>query len=180
MTFIPTVPYVLSDREPLVDVPLPEEERGGVSRRVLRVGSPIVDVLTGARTIDDFPIRRARALQQLFIGHAYVSGSVKGDPQNRQPDFERLVDVDEVWVMCFRQPRHSQWRLMGRFIRKDNFVGLALYSRAYLGNRVKYHSIARAFDKIWSETVPQLSFHRGACLDEYISKPCRDLYADLI
>lgn len=59
-------------------------------------------------------------------------------------DLEQLEDQDEVWSLCFRRPRPG-WRLLGRFLERDVFVGLRLYERHFLRNRETTRDLLRKF-----------------------------------
>ena len=177
---MPTLDYVCPVAGALREASVPDPARvyseiAGLRRLVCP--EEILSVLYGNVDIGDFPRTKFLALIQKFIGHLYVSASLIGDPKTRKPDFEKLEDVDEVWVMCFRDPKMSQWRLMGRFVERDYFVGLCLFCRTYLGNRRHYNSVAEQFAQDWVVKTGNMKFLRGTSVNEYFSKPCGDVYA---
>ena len=126
-----------------------------------------------------FPGHQGAAFITRFVMGTYISASLVGDPEHKRPDMERLVDVDEVWVACFREPKFNQWRLMGRFARTNVFIGLALHRRTELaGNR--YTAKAEQFAIRWATLLPSCPIVRGASVGEYLTKPARDLYAGVL
>jgi hypothetical protein len=173
LTSIPTPTHIWPIVNPadLVRVDLPEPE-GYAYRRALLVPKEIKERLT---KIVDFP--KIKSTLQVYIGGLYVTGSMSGDPRRLHPNFERLENLDEVWVMCFRQPKFEQWRLMGRFADYNAFVGLALFRREYLDGDKNYQTIAIDFANRWPSDIP---VHRGNVIEGYMSMPVRDPYAKSI
>jgi hypothetical protein len=163
----------------LVSAALPDPERFA-RKRTLWLSREIDDALSGVAGISDFFDPRFGALVERYIAGLYVTGSMQGDPRKLGPDFERLLNVDEVWVMCFRAPRFNQWRVMGRFIAHNEFVGLALYQRRFLDGEHKYQGYAEAFVSHWANSLPRAPIFRGSAIEDYISKPVRDPYAPSI
>jgi len=173
---MPTIWYVLPQRGPLFEAPVPDRQRASDSRRKLECPREIIEVLFGRSTIGGFPQPRFLELIQRFVGHLWVSAALYGDPLRRKPDFERLTDVDEVWMMCFRQPKISQWRMMGRFTQQDHFIGLELYDRYFLDGKRKYHAIAAGFPTRWNAFMGNIPVMRRTSVRDYISSPNRDVY----
>jgi hypothetical protein len=156
----------------LVRTDLPEPD-GYEYKRVLLVPK---DINSELKKIADLP--KIRSVLQRFISGMYVTGSMQGGPRDLRPDFERLTNVNEVWVMCFRQPKFDQWRLMGRFARFNAFVGLALFRRAFLNGDQKYQTIAADFVARWP--TADIPVHTGNTIESYLSIPVRDPYAPSI
>jgi hypothetical protein len=96
--------------------------------------------------IVDLP--KIRSVLQRYISGMYVTGSMQGGSNSRHPDFERLSNIDEVWVMCFRQPKMDQWRLMGRFAAFNAFVGLAFFRRAFLDGKKNTNSAPKNLSRV--------------------------------
>ena len=146
---MPTPTHIWPTAVPqLLSAGLPEPE-GHRIRRMLFVPTEIASALT---RIVDLP--KVRSVLQRYLSGGYVTGSMVGDPKKRHPDFERLERIDEVWMMCFRQPKFDQWRLMGRFAGFNTFVGLALFRREYLDGKKKYHGVAGDFAGRWPHAGP--------------------------
>jgi hypothetical protein len=174
LTSIPTPTHIWPTVNPtdLVRVDLPEPE-GYEYKRALLVPREIKEHL---KRIVDLP--KIKSVLQRHIAGLYVTGSLRGDPKKRQPDFERLENLDEVWVMCFRQPKFEQWRLIGRFAAFNVFVGLALFRREFLDGDAKYHRTGQDFAVRWpTADIPVL---RGITIEDYLSMPVRDRYAPSI
>jgi hypothetical protein len=174
LTSIPTPTHIwpTAPSANLVRVDLPEPD-GYDYTRALLVPREIKETL---QTIVDRP--KMKSTLQRFIGGLYVAGSMHGDRRSLRPDFERLENLDEVWVMCFRQPKFEQWRLMGRFAGFNAFVGLALFRREYLDGDQRYQSIATDFANRWP--ISAIPIHRGNVIGDYISMPVRDPYAQSV
>jgi hypothetical protein len=153
-----------------MDLPRPE---GFNVKRALWVPQDIDSALSGNAQILGFADPRFMSCRQRYIGGLLVSGSMAGDPGKKHPDFERLIGVNEVWVMCFRAPHDNQWRLMGRFVQPNEFLGLALFSRKYLNGKRNYHAQAKNFENNWPTSR---SFFVGSKIEDYISQPVRDPY----
>lgn len=152
-----------------MQVDLPETD-GYEPKRALFVPDEINETLTG---IVDLP--KIRGVLQRYISGMYITASLQGDPDDLRPDFERLTNVNEVWVMCFRQPRFEQWRLMGRFTAFNAFVGLAFFRREYLNGDQTYQGHADKFASSWP--TAEIPVHVGMSVEAYMSQPVRDCYA---
>jgi hypothetical protein len=95
-----------------------------------------------------------------------------------EPELERLDELDEVWAMCFRKPAPG-WRLFGRFIEKDTFLGLRAFDRHVLANRNSYRTAAADIElTIWREFCGDTPPHRGGEISDYITGPFIDANAD--
>jgi len=156
------------------------DAQGATLKRALWVPKEVDDAFTGQAGFIDFADPRFAGLLQRYIAGTYVSGTLHGDPKKYRPDFERLLNIDEVWVMCFRSPKINQWRLMGRFTQKDEFISLGFYQRGYLDGEKKYHSVAQTFLTRWQSLCGGASFLRGSKIQDYISMPVSDPYVPII
>jgi hypothetical protein len=152
-----------------------QETEGFSLKRDLWVPREINDVLSGRARILDFADPRFGAVIQRYVAGLWVTGTLNGDP-NKAVIFERLLNVDEVWVMCFRAPKINQWRLMGRFVAPNEFTALGLYRRGYLNGDKKYHGIAENFVTRWPHAAGGLGIFRGSKIEDYISQPVSDPY----
>jgi len=142
------------------------------------VPEEIESVLCGALPTSEYPNPKFSALLQQYIAGYYLTASLCGNPNKKlKPDFERLTDLDEVWAMCFRATRVNQWRLLGRFVRQNIFVGLGLYRRSFLNGKTTYHVRAVEFLAHWEKFEHSLPVIRSNRIEDYISEPVRDLYA---
>jgi hypothetical protein len=152
--------------------------QGFIPKRELWVPEEINEVLAGEARALGFPDPSPSAgVRQLYIAGYLVSGTLFGDPASKAPHFERLLRVNEVWVMCMRAPRDNQWRLMGRFTAQNVFVGLRLFSRAFLNGDAHYHQQAQDFEQNWPATE---TFIAGTKIEDYISQPVSDPYVPRI
>ena len=152
--------------------------QGFVRKRELWVPEEINEVLAGEAKALGYPDPSPSAgVRQRYIAGYYMSGSLVGDPDEQRPNFERLIGRNEVWVMCMRAPRDNQWRLMGRFIGKNIFVGLRLFSRAFLNGEEHYNHQAQLFEQNWPTTEQYVI---GSKIEDYISAPVGDPYVSRI
>jgi hypothetical protein len=132
----------------------------------------IAAILTGLVDIDQSPSPKfAATIAGFQLGHVVKVLLSGRDSERKKPVFERLIGLDEVWVMCFRDPKFSQWRMFGRFIEKNVFVGLKLHTREHLGNFETYNGEGEKFIHLWNKLVPDVGFVKGGGIDEYISEP---------
>ena len=118
---------------------------------------------------EDFPSHRADGLVARFWAGQLLRFSLVGNPNERDPDLEKLHTVDEVWALCFRSVRQNQWRLFGRFVEKNTFVGLALHRRSELGSTKNYGQRASEIPAEWIRVLGDLSFVRAVTIGEYLS-----------
>jgi hypothetical protein len=124
---------------------------------------------------EDFPNPLGEALITSYLAGGYVSVSLNGDPDRRKPDLERMYNVDEVWLMCFRRQKHNQWRLMGRFAKVDTFVGLSLWRRRELVG-VNYERKAFEFQVLWDHIFDGEPYIRGGKhWREYLTGTVKDV-----
>lgn len=89
-------------------------------------------------------------------------------------DFKKLEDHDEAWVMMFCEPKNEQWRLFGRFLSKDVFVGLLLLPRKECGADDKYQERAKEMIAAWKARLPMERPLRGKFYEDYLSDPVRN------
>lgn len=168
LTFIST-PLIIGDAtEDLVDIPLLDTNRtvhGSVRRLIVK--ESIANVLQEQLLFDRSPYPRFRALVTKYQLGWSIRVSLHGNSEAR-PDFERLDDCDEVWVMCFRDPRLNQWRLFGRFIQHNVFVGLYLYDRRALGTREHYNIVAQNFPNQWDVETKMMPYITGTTVGQYL------------
>jgi len=134
----------------------------------------------GARAATaNFPDHRAHALIDSFIAGEFLSVSLLGDPSKKSPELERMSNVDEVWLICFRKASDNQWRIMGRFSKFNTFIGLAIHKRSDLGGRTKgrknYELKAEEFIEQWNDRFRRAEPHRGVHWTDYLSGPVKDV-----
>jgi hypothetical protein len=123
----------------------------------------------------DFPDVHADVLITTFLAGQYLTVSLLGN-SDQGPDLERLRDVDEVWVFCFRKIRDNQWRIMGRFSRLNTFVGLTIHHRKRdLSGHRNYEIKAEAFIQQWNRCFDNAEPLRGTQWTDYLSGPVRDV-----
>jgi hypothetical protein len=140
-------------------------------RRGIFVQASLVEIFDGRRLETGFPDYRANIQTTTFTAGGHVRVSLRGDPRGRKPFLERLTDLDEAWVMCFRQPAPG-WRLFGRFIAKNVFVATCLKDRHECGSRKKYSRLAQKMISEWEQKLPIL---RGETWQDYLEWTVQDV-----
>ncbi len=143
--------------------------QGGQELRTLYVTPKIADGLDGKdEQFKYFPFLPMENLISIYCaGHA-VQVSLTGD-SSKKPDFERLSGLDNVWALCARKPRFWQTRILGRFLSKGVFVGLAMYERRWLGGRKQYNKFAEAIPEKWASIFGNVSVLNASTPDDYFS-----------
>jgi hypothetical protein len=135
------------------------------NRRELYVTPTIADLLNGGTPSLGFPHVGADQLVARYIAGFLVTVAVPYKPKCLA-DLERLDDVDEVWALCFRRPRPG-WRLLGRFLWREKFIGLRLYDRHELPGKV-YGESAEAVTKDWEAMFENEEPLRGSVASDYL------------
>ncbi|MER8767383.1 hypothetical protein NKH63_01355 [Mesorhizobium sp. M0960] len=125
--------------------------------------------------LSHLPMAKMEELIAIFCFGWFVTASLKGDPDERGPDIERLHSVDEVWVICARKPRHVQVRLFGRFLDAGVFIGLGLHCRHWLGIKKNYSETVAGIPDLWGNTMGNAQPFRAATALEHVKGICRDV-----
>jgi len=130
------------------------------------VPSEVDDLLEGKRLVDTgFPETLADQVIGRFIAGHLIRVSRKS---KSNVDLEQLEGLDEIWALCFRKPKPG-WRVFGRFLEKDLFVGLRAHDRHEFGSRFSFSGKASGILSDWEElfgTIPPL---RSDKLSDYLS-----------
>lgn len=142
--------------------------------RAVFVPAAILEIFEGRHLHTGFPDVGARVQIGNFNAGYYLRASLVGDPNKRRPDVERLSGLDEVWVMCFRRPPPG-WRLFGRFVAKNIFVGTALKDRHECGRRSRYTAIAESVIDLWNHDPFRLPVIRGSVWQDYLDGTVADV-----
>jgi hypothetical protein len=139
--------------------------------RHLMVPRQVSDLLNGKRVGTGFPEVAADVIVGRFVAGYLVDISRKSA---KNVDLEQLEGIDDVWVLCFRRPRPG-WRILGRFLERDVFVGLHAYDRHELGSKAKYTNAAKAIIEAWKAAFGAIEPLRSPNLDSYLSGVYRDV-----
>jgi hypothetical protein len=152
--------------------------RSAIARRQLHVTDRPYKLLAGGQEAvqADFPDPHAHHLVDAFLAGEMLSVCLCGD---HVADIKRLQNVDEVWVFCFRAIKMKQWRIMGRFSKRDCFVGLVIHERSEIGTRKKYTKAAEDFIEMWSLKFGDAGPLRGSHWTDYLTGPMQELDAPL-
>ena len=95
----------------------------------------------------------------------------------KDADLEQLEEVDDVWALCFRKPRPG-YRLLGRFLERDMFVGFRLYDRRTLDGKKVYSTRAVEIIDSWKRDFGSLNPMSSKNLSAYLSGVVRDVDQD--
>jgi hypothetical protein len=173
LTFNATSPKIIRAR--LVGLISREALRPlGEQKRMLLVTQEIADLLDGERISSGFPDATADVVVGKFLAGQSVAASVRWLSLPKQYrkrfeknlEFERLENLEEVWAICFRKPKPG-WRVLGRFLERDVFAAIAAYDRHDLAPEAKYGERARQTIERWNKLgLPEP--HRGERLGDYL------------
>jgi hypothetical protein len=120
-----------------------------------------------------FPSVEAERLLSTFCKGQFVSVSATG----KRSDLEHLIGLEEAWALCFRRPKPG-WRVFGRFIEPNVFVGLRAYDRNELGRTSRYHAFAQAMIDEWDRILPDVPPLRAAGISGYVNGVIRNVDED--
>jgi len=123
--------------------------------RRLFVTPDMDSLLKGAKPATGFPHYKADFLFGSYAAGYLVTVSLIGNSDAR-PHLERLKNLDEVWALCFREPRPG-WRFFGRFLQRNEFIALRAYDRQELAGRTKYHKKAEETIGDWKSVLGDLA-----------------------
>lgn len=143
----------------------------GSSRR-LYVTPEIARILDGPNHLRRF----SRQAAERKIGEFLLGWQISISRRNRRwkwndaPDLVRLEGHDEIWELCFRDPRPG-YRLFGRFIETGVFIGLELHDR----ETVNHENVSASIISRWNEVFPGLDPIRSDDLGEYVGGVWRDI-----
>lgn len=122
------------------------------------------------------PTYETETLIGRFSAGHLVTASLEGN-SDLQPDIEKLIDLDEVWVLCARRPRLAwkQARLLGRFLDRSIFIGTGFYDRAFMGTRERYHEFASDVPRQWNDLFGETDPYRAKSVEDYLGGVWRDV-----
>lgn len=123
----------------------------GEKKRSIYVSEEIRNLIVGAIDSNpEFPCAQA----DFEIGK-FVRGNIIGVSRKHssKAELKWLMNVPESWVYCFRTPPPG-WRLFGRFVRKNIFVGLNCAPRELCGDPVGYAKQASIATERWDALFP--------------------------
>ena len=121
-----------------------------------------------------FPSVEAERLLSTFCKGHLVTVSAK----RKRSDLEKLIGLDEAWALCFRKPKPG-WRVFGRFIEPNVFVGLRAYDRIDLGSvKGRYDALAQAMIDDWNDVLPDVPPLRASEISGYLSGVTRNVDED--
>ena len=142
------------------------------SNRLLFIRHDVAPILNGVAP-SNFPAVEWEVLIRSYCVGSLLTVSFKKNKY--RPDIERLADYDEVWALCARNPKPG-WRLLGRFVRPDWFIGLAAWSKNDLFKR--YDEAASDVNKRWREIFGSQEPWRGNRPADYLTGALRDVDED--
>ena len=169
----PSIDKLLADRKLIERASLRQNLPKG---RHLYVTPAIGALLDGEGASLGFPTPEALSITDRFMaGYLMVcSLTVETNPKRARPDLERLVGMDEAWVMCFRRPRPG-WRLFGRFIGQGRLVVLRAHDRHELKGQSVYEAKAAQMIRDWSALFDGENPLSGANVEEYVGGVVNDV-----
>lgn len=145
--------------------------------RCILVDPEVAKVLDGEDISLGFPVAASDALLGAFIAGHVLTVTQRGlstPKKGRQVDLEKLENVDEVWALCLRKPPPG-WRILGRFLEQNLFVGLKIYPRHELGTIAKYTQAASEIEKEWASYFGAIPPLRSSKMGDYLGEIFRDV-----
>lgn len=131
-------------------------------------------LLDGQDSVSLFPDAEAERVIGRYAAGWLIMVSLSGQPKERaDPDLERLEGLDEIWALCFRRPRPG-WRVFGRFLQRDMFIGLLAYDRLILDGRRTYAGYAAGTVPAWQAIFGPEEPLRGEAIEDYLTGVTRD------
>jgi hypothetical protein len=115
-------------------------------------------------------------IHEKYVLNQIVVASVAGT-SHKKVMFERLKDVDEVWVMCVRKPQDLQWRFFGRFVEPGLFVVLLHKKREECGTLEQYAVCIAEFLALWAEVFGDAPYATGTTCEEFFGEMVSDFDA---
>ncbi len=151
---------------------------GAVESRQVFVTTKISEALDGKDgNVAGFPWTQADVLIGKFCAGQLVKVALTSKKDGKfikrgrygWPEIERMDGVDEVWILCIRKPQPG-WRILGRFLRKNCFIGLELHDAHDLHKPDDaYNNAAQKVIEVWNVVFGQQEPHRGKQIDDYMS-----------
>jgi hypothetical protein len=124
-------------------------------------------VFEGHRPTQPFPRPQAITdIDQFIIGFNRTVSFTRETRVKTYVNLERLVDIDEIWTLCFRRPKPG-WRIFGRFKSYNHFIGLRAYDRHQLVGHLMTKAAQQTIAD-WNQIVGVEPF-RGQSPIEYMS-----------
>ena len=135
----------------------------------------IRDVLDGVTSMTGFPDAEATTVNDRYMVGHLISVSRTRD---RAAVLKKIDNADAVWSFAYRKPRPG-WRLIGRFLERDAFVGLSMKSRSFLGrDENAFTDEAWEVVKAWNQLLPGLDPVRSDDVEDLLSPLFWDLDND--
>jgi hypothetical protein len=139
--------------------------------RSLLLKPEIGDILDGSDVRLGFPHIEADKIVGRYVAGYLLSVTRKSA---KDADLEQLENLDDVWVLCFRRPRPG-YRVLGRFLERDIFVGFRLYDRHTLDGKKIYTARAAEIINDWKRDFGSLDPLRSQDLNAYLGGVFRDV-----
>jgi hypothetical protein len=139
--------------------------------RSLLLKPEIRDILDGSDVRLGFPHREADKIVGRYVAGYLLSVTRKSA---EDADLEQLEDLDDVWALCFRRPRPG-YRVLGRFLERDMFVGFRLYDRHTLDGKKVYTARAAEIIHDWKRDFGSIDPLRSKDLTAYLGGVFRDV-----
>lgn len=121
----------------------------------------------------DFVRLQFAIIHERYVLNQIVVASILGS-SNQQVMFERMKDVEEVWMLCVRKPGHAQWRFFGRFVEPGVFVVLMHKSREECGPYDHFQVVIAEFQALWAEVFEDALYLKGVTCEDYFGEMVSD------
>lgn len=125
----------------------------------------------------DFVPLQFALIHEKYVLNRIVVASLHGT-STKKVMFERLSDLDEVWVLCVRKPQDLQWRFFGRFVERGIFVVVIHKSRIECGTREQYALCVAEFQAKWLEVFGNHDCLTGHDCEAFFGEMVSDVDAE--
>jgi len=165
LTFTATSPFLKSVAEAHGLVQLDSATAQGEEHRQLWVTEDARALMHG-ESDEYFPVERFARVIELYLLGYLMRMSLLGDPNENLPDLELMHTVDQVWLLCCRKPKGTQYRFFGRFTAQGEFVVLFGRPRKSLG-KGGYATAVQQFLTQWEAMFGGNICHTAGTCEDY-------------
>jgi hypothetical protein len=145
------------------------EDMDGWRLRALMLAPTLRAVMAGAEPMPGFNHGIANSVASRFVRELPLK--VGMERARDGSDIRRLEGADEVWSLCarYKGPGGKGWRILGRFIERDIFIGLTHAPRICLWPPME-EMIFRDVLQRWERTFPGVEPLRGTTPTDYMER----------
>lgn len=156
-------------------MPRPALKPRGPDKRFLYVTPQIDQQLNGQPRHPMLSTYHAEQVIGIYLAGHLINASLRPPPKGIDVQLERLVNVSEVWALCFRKPGNG-WRILGRFLEPMVLIALCSHSRDELNGWPTYTKFANQTAAEWTKILPGEQPYGGRDVSDYIGYLVQDVH----